>query len=118
MFERFRRTPRNDQGGDVAVQERDAPPADETARDLLRTHGTLDALIAAAGDVRSDLRPRVRAALTDGRDALHAYREIATLRHVDVARPPDGQTDWPAAARAARERGMNRLAERLAAHAA
>jgi 5'-3' exonuclease len=90
---------------------------EKTARDLLRAHGSLDALIAAAGDVRSDLRPRVRAALTDGRDALHAYREIATLRHVDVARPPDGPTDWAAAAEAARERGMNRLAERLAAHA-
>jgi hypothetical protein len=59
----------------------------------------------------------VRAALADGRDALHAYREIATLRHVHVARPPDGPTDWAAAAEAARERGMNRLAERLAAHA-
>jgi DNA polymerase-1 len=90
---------------------------EKTARDLLREHETLDALIAAAGSPRADLRPRVRAALTDDADALRAYREIATLRHVDLARPPDAPTNWAAAAGAARERGMNRLAERLAAQA-
>jgi hypothetical protein len=36
MFERFRRTPRNDRGGSVAVHDRDAPPADDTARDDTR----------------------------------------------------------------------------------
>jgi DNA polymerase-1 len=91
---------------------------EKTARDLLREHESLDALLAAAGSPRTDLRPRVRAALTDDADALRAYREIATLRHVDLLRPPDAPTTWAAAADAARERGMNRLAERLASHVA
>jgi 5'-3' exonuclease len=90
---------------------------EKTARDLLREHQTLDALIAAATSPRTDLRPRVRAAVADDADALRAYREIATLRHVDLPRPPDAPTTWAAAADAARERGMNRLAERLAAQA-
>ena len=33
MFERFRRTPRNDERGSGAVQDRDATPADDSARD-------------------------------------------------------------------------------------
>jgi 5'-3' exonuclease len=91
---------------------------EKTARDLLRDHPTLEDLIAAAASPRTDLRPRVRAALTDDARALRDFREIATLRHVDVERPPDGPTDWAGAAAAARERGMNRLSERLAAQAA
>jgi 5'-3' exonuclease len=86
------------------------------AKELLRDHGTLEDLIAAAASPRTDLRPRVRAALTDDAHALRAFREIATLRHVDVDRPADRPTDWRGAAAAARERGMNRLAERLASH--
>jgi len=88
---------------------------EKTARDLLRDHPTLEELIAAAASPRADLRPRVRAALADDADALRQFRDIATLRHVDVERPPDAPTDWAAAAEAARARGMNRLAERLAA---
>jgi 5'-3' exonuclease len=91
---------------------------EKTARDLLRDHPTLEELIAAAAKPSTDLRPRIRASLTDGAQALRDYREMATLQHVDVERPPDAPTDWTAAAAAARERGMNRLAERLAAHAA
>jgi 5'-3' exonuclease len=86
------------------------------ARELLRDHETLEDLIAAAASPRADLRPRVRAVLTDDADTLRAYREIATLRHVDLDRPPDSPTDWQGAATAARERGMNRLGDRLAAH--
>ncbi|MEA2248272.1 MAG: hypothetical protein QOH46_2801 [Solirubrobacteraceae bacterium] len=88
---------------------------EKRARDLLVEHGTLDALLSAATSPRTALRPRVRAALTDDADALRAYREIATLRHADVPRPADAPTTWEAAAAAARERGMNRLGERLAA---
>jgi 5'-3' exonuclease len=91
---------------------------EKTARDLLRDHSTLEELIAAAGKATTDLRPRIRASLTDDAAALRDYRDMATLRHVDIARPPDAPTDWTGAAAAARERGMNRLAERLAAHAA
>jgi 5'-3' exonuclease len=91
---------------------------EKTARDLLRDHSTLEELIAAAGKATTDLRPRIRASLTDDAAALRDYRDMATLRHVEIARPPDAPTDWTGAAAAARERGMNRLAERLAAHAA
>jgi 5'-3' exonuclease len=91
---------------------------EKTARDLLRDHRTLDELIAAAAKPTTDLRPRVRAVLVDDAEAIRAYRDMATLRRVDVERPPDRPTDWAGAAAAARERGMNRLAERLAAHAA
>jgi len=91
---------------------------EKTARDLLRDHTTLDDLIAAAAKPSTDLRPRIRAALTDDAQALRDYREMATLQPVDIARPPDQPTDWPAAAAAARERGMNRLADRLEAFGA
>ena len=86
---------------------------EKTARDLLREFGTLDALLDAAGSVRSGLRPRVAQTLREQADELRAFRDIATLRHVDVERPPDAPTDGPRAAVAARERGMNRLASRL-----
>ena len=90
---------------------------EKTARELLTTFGTLDALLAAAAGqpVRSGLRPRIAETLRTQADELRTYREIATLRHVDVPRPPDGPTDGAAAAAAARERGMQRLASRLEA---
>ena len=82
------------------------------ARDLLRKHGTLDGVIAAAGKP-GVMTPRQAGALTDDPDALHAFKDIATLRQIDIPRPPDAPTDGTAAAQAARDRGMNRLAERL-----
>jgi 5'-3' exonuclease len=80
------------------------------AADLLRRHGSLEA--ALDGALR-ETRPSVRAALTSQRDELLRFKEIATLRDVDVELPPDGALDPAGAAEAARERGMNRLAERL-----
>jgi 5'-3' exonuclease len=83
---------------------------EKTAAELLRRHGSLDA--ALDGAVRES-KPTVRKALLDQRDELLRYREIATLQDVDVEPPPDSPTDFLGAAAAARERGMNRLAERL-----
>jgi hypothetical protein len=60
----------------------------------------------------------VRKALVDQRDELLRFREIATLQDVDVELPPDSPTDFAGAASAAREREMNRLAERLEKEAA
>ncbi|MET0762436.1 MAG: 5'-3' exonuclease [Thermoleophilaceae bacterium] len=80
------------------------------AADLLRRHGSLEA--ALDGALR-ETRPSVRAALTSQRDELLRFKEIATLRDVDVELPPDRALDSTGAAQAARERGMNRLAERL-----
>ena len=85
------------------------------ARDLLRENGSLEALLTAAERVTSGLRPRIAQTLRDQAAELRAFREIATLRHVPLDRPADAPLDAAGAADAARERGMNRLAERLAA---
>jgi DNA polymerase-1 len=81
----------------------------KTAADLLRSHGSLEQAIAGA--LRE--RPRIAAALTESADQLRAFREIATLRGVDLERPPDRPTDLAGGAEAARALGLNRLAERL-----
>jgi 5'-3' exonuclease len=83
---------------------------EKTAAELLRRHGSLEA--ALAGALREG-RPRLRAALIDQRDELLAFKEIASLRDVDVALPPSRPTDYASGSRAARKLGMNRLAERL-----
>jgi len=82
----------------------------KTAAELLRKHGSLEAILDGA--IREQ-RPKLRAALIEGREDLLAFKDIATLRDAGVERPPDAPTDWAGAAAAARERGMNRLAERL-----
>ena len=95
---------------------------EKTAATLLADHGSLDALLACAGDdaavVRAGLKPRVVGALCDQEQDLRAFKDIATLRPVPCERPADGETTWARAAQAARERGMARLAERLTALAA
>jgi DNA polymerase-1 len=84
----------------------------KTARDLLRRHGTLEDVIAAAGRPGT-MTPRMAGALTGDPGALHAFKDIATLREVALERPADAPLDTGGAAGAARSRGMNRLAERL-----
>jgi 5'-3' exonuclease len=83
---------------------------EKTAAELLRRHGSLEAVLEQAIGER---RPKLRAALLDSRDELLAFKQIATLRDAGVERPADAPTDFAGAVRAARERGMNRLAERL-----
>ncbi|HLM32379.1 MAG TPA: 5'-3' exonuclease [Solirubrobacterales bacterium] len=83
---------------------------EKTAAELLREHGSLEALLDAAIRER---RPKLRMTLMDSREELLAYKDIATLRDAGVERPPDSPTDWTGGAAAARKRGMNRLAERL-----
>jgi DNA polymerase-1 len=82
----------------------------KTAAELLRRHGSLEAALDAA--VR-ETRPKLRASLLDDREQLLAFKDMATLRDAGVELPADRATDWSGAAAAARERGMNRLAERL-----
>jgi DNA polymerase-1 len=82
---------------------------EKTAKELLVVHESLDALL----DLPMGLRPRVRQALEEQADELRAFRRIATLQPAGVERPPDAPTDFAGAAGAARERSMNRLAERL-----
>jgi DNA polymerase-1 len=87
------------------------------AAELLGRHGDLDGVLAAAASPTSAMTPRTRAALTADPDLLHAFKDMATLRPIRLKRPADAPLDRAAAAAAARERGMNRLAERLAATA-
>ena len=82
----------------------------KTAAELLRRHGSLEKILDNAIRER---RPALRGALIGAREELLAFKDIATLRDAGVDLPPDRPTDWTGAAAAARERGMNRLAERL-----
>jgi DNA polymerase-1 len=86
----------------------------KTAAELLRRHGSLEAVLDNAIRER---RPKLRGALIDGREELLAFKDIATLRDARVKPPPDRGTDWAGAAAAARGLGMKRLAERLEADA-
>ncbi len=81
----------------------------KTAAALLERHGSLERAIAGADAER----PRIAAALRDHADELRAFKDIATLRHVDVAVPGDQATDLAGGAEAARRLGLRRLAERL-----
>lgn len=83
---------------------------EKTAAELLNRNGSLEGVLHGALRER---RPRLRTTLTGSRDELLSFKAIATLQQVDVERPRDRPTDWKAAAAAARERAMNRLAERL-----
>jgi 5'-3' exonuclease len=103
----------------------------KTAAELLRAHGSLEGVLAAAGaypDAHTgpdaatrapvsappaDMRPRVAGALRDNSDLLIAFKQIATLQLIDVRRPADGPTDFAAGSATARELGMRRLAQRL-----
>jgi 5'-3' exonuclease len=82
---------------------------EKRAADILRRHGTLEAALAEAERDGPDVNSLCRQA-----DELRAFREIAALRPVDVEHPDDAPTDRAGGAIAAREIGMNRLAERLA----
>jgi DNA polymerase-1 len=83
---------------------------EKTAADLLRRHGSLEAALAGATRERP---ARVSGALLDGREQLPMFKRLATLQTIELERPPDRPTDWRGGAEAARERGMQRLADRL-----
>ena len=83
---------------------------EKTAAALLKRHGSLE---AALGAWTRERPARVAGALRDGREELERFKDIATLRTIDVRRPPDADTNFESGAQAARERGMNQLAERL-----
>jgi DNA polymerase-1 len=81
----------------------------KTAASLLLEHGSLEQAIAAA----DGQRPRIATALQSNAKELRAFKEIATLRAIDVDRPPDRPTELAQGALAARDLGLRRLAERL-----
>ena len=82
---------------------------EKTAADLLQRHGSLDAAIAAA--IRE--KPAVRRALLEQADELRMFKDLATLRAVELPRPADRQTDLQGGAAAAANLGMRALSERL-----
>lgn len=83
---------------------------EKTAAALLQRYGSLEATLdGALGEARAS----VRTALLDGRDRLVAFKEVATLRDVELELPPDRETDYRGAARAAAQLGLRRLSERL-----
>ena len=63
------------------------------AAELLRRHGNLEGVLAAAQSPTSDMTPRTRAALTGDPDLLHAFRDMATLRTIKLKRPKDAPLD-------------------------
>lgn len=98
----------------------------KTAAELLRAHGSLEALLSAAQAARSaalpdracaeaGMRPRTAQALAENAELLRSFREIATLQRIEVETPADRRTDFAGGAGAAAEFGMRRLSERLAA---
>src|SRR5439155_17650245 len=64
---------------------------EKTAADLLRRHGSLETALARAARERP---ARVSGALMEGREQLPVFKEIATLRAMELVRPEDRQTDW------------------------
>jgi DNA polymerase-1 len=89
----------------------------KTAAELLREHGTLEDVLAAAESITaahsSGMRPRTAAALRENAELLRKFKQIATLQRTDVEPPLERSTNFVAGALAARELGMRRLAERL-----
>jgi DNA polymerase-1 len=88
---------------------------EKTAAELLQRHGSLEAVLEAAV---GETRVRIRTALMGQRDELLAFKRVATLQDAGVKRPRDRATDRAGGAKAARARGMNRLAARLEGAAA
>jgi 5'-3' exonuclease len=98
----------------------------KTAAELLRTHGTLEALLDAAGAdaapanadaaafrARQLMRPRTASALRENAELLRKFKQIAMLQRIEVELPAKRAPDFAAGAFAARELGMKRLADRL-----
>ena len=83
----------------------------KTAAALLREHGHLEGVLAAATAGR--LAPRASLTLRAQAQELRDFKHIATLQDVPFERPHDATTDRAGGAAAARELGMNALAKRL-----
>jgi 5'-3' exonuclease len=98
----------------------------KTAAELLHAHGSLEALLCAAGAdadaedsaaaavrATTTMRPRIAAALRENAELLRTFKQIATLQRIDVEPPRNRATDFAGGARMAGELGMRRLTERL-----
>ena len=81
---------------------------EKRAADILRRHGSLEAALEEAESAGPE-----RNSLAGQAGQLRDFKDIATLREPKVKRPPDSPIDYEGGAAAARELGMERLAERL-----
>jgi 5'-3' exonuclease len=81
---------------------------EKRAADILRRFGSLEEALRAATEEGAAPNSLARLAET-----LRDYREIATLRRIELERPPDAPTDRETGAAAARAIGMKGLADRL-----
>jgi DNA polymerase-1 len=93
----------------------------KTAAELLRAHGTLEAVIAAAGAVargalaaEKPLSARIAGAIAGEASLLEDFKRIATLQLLAVTLPGEQPTDHARGAAVAARLGMRRLSERLA----
>jgi DNA polymerase-1 len=85
----------------------------KTAAQLLREHGSLEAVLASAIAGEQTMRPRTAAALRENAELLRTFKHVATLQRIAVQRPPDRLTDLAGGAQIAAQLGMRRLAQRL-----
>ncbi|GAC1441119.1 MAG: hypothetical protein NVSMB51_21100 [Solirubrobacteraceae bacterium] len=83
----------------------------KTAAALLREHDTLEEVLRGA----AAQSPRLARTLTVQADELRMFKDLATLRRIELAPPPDRETDLAGGAAAAQALGLKRLAERLRA---
>ena len=83
---------------------------EKTAAELLKRHGSLETALSAWSRERP---ARVAGSLRDQADELRAFKDMASLRTLEVDLPPDTDTDIEGGASAATERGMEQLAGRL-----
>jgi len=80
---------------------------------LLANYGSLEAVLAAAADPASEMTARTRASLSDDPELLRAFKKMAALQPIKFKRPKDAPLNAKGAAAAARNLGMDRLAERF-----
>src|SRR6202011_1310044 len=75
----------------------------KTAAELLRGHGSLEAVLAAAESpttvISGGMRPRLAATLRENADQLRTFKQVATLQQIDVVRPHDRATHLAGGAR-------------------
>ncbi len=85
--------------------------APKTAAELLREHGSLEALLDNA--IREHAPEAARRADRRSARSCSPSRTSRPCATPASSAPPDRPTDWEGAAKAALERGMRKLAERL-----
>jgi 5'-3' exonuclease len=92
---------------------------DKTAAVLLSEFGDLDAIVAAAGDPASSIKPRVRQSLLDSKAYIAAARQVVAVRRNVTSLPEQlrGEPNLPEFEAFAAQWGLGSVAERAVAAA-